>query len=137
MNAVCGAPVAQERMASLTEMLSAQTQAAYEAAASYANGAVPRGVRQRAMIAGMRQIAMVNFDVLMEFELTVLPDGLPPYPARAQQLVGAWQARRLGPGLTLDVCADPANPAAVWLWLEDPAGQSLAGQGRAGQGRAG
>ena len=75
----------------------------------------------RATIVGMRQIAMVNFDVLMEFELTVLPDGMPPYPATIRQLIGPWQARQLGPGLTLDTSVDPANPAAIWLRLENPA----------------
>jgi hypothetical protein len=35
--------------------------------------------------------------VLTEFELTVLPDGMPPYPATIQQLIGPWQARHLGP----------------------------------------
>ena len=80
-------------------------------------------VRRRATIVGMRQIAMVNFDVLMEFELTVLPDGMPPYPAISQQLVGPRRARQLGPGDTLDASADPSNPAAVWLRLEDPAAQ--------------
>ena len=70
-------------------------------------------------IVGMRLIAMVNFDLLMEFELAVLPDGMPPYPATTQQLVSPWQARQLRPGLTLDACAIPPNPAAVWLQLEN------------------
>ena len=71
----------------------------------------------------MRQIAMVNFDLLMEFELTVLPDGMPPYPAAAQQLVSPWQARQLRPGLALDASVDPSNPDAVWLRLESLAAQ--------------
>jgi hypothetical protein len=76
------------------------------------------GLRRRATIVGMRAVAMVNFDVLMEFELTVLPDGMPPYPAITRQLVGPRQARQLLPGLTLDASADPSNPAAVWLCVE-------------------
>ena len=52
---------------------------------------------RRATIVGMRQIAMVNFDVLMEFELTVLPDGMPPYPASTRQLVGPRRAGSSGP----------------------------------------
>ena len=87
-------PAAQERMASFGEMLSAQTRAAYAAAAAYA-GAGRSKARRRAAIAGMRQIAMVNFDLLMEFELTVLPAGTPPYPATTQQLVSPWQARQM------------------------------------------
>ena len=74
-------------------------------------------------IVGLRQIAMVNFDLLMEFELTVLPDGLPPYPATTQQLVSPGQAGQLRPGLTLDASVDPSNPAAIWLRLENLAAQ--------------
>jgi len=40
-------------------------------------------------IVGLRQIAMVNFDLLMEFELTALPDGLPPY----RPPPSSWSAR--------------------------------------------
>jgi hypothetical protein len=65
----------------------------------------------------------VNFDLLMEFELTVLPTGTPPYPATTQQLVSPWQARQLRPGLTVDALVDPSNPAAVWLCLENLAAQ--------------
>ena len=111
------APAAGERMASLGEMLSAQTRAAYAAAAAYARMGAS-GVRRTATIAGMRQIAMVNFDLLMEFELTVLPAGMPPYSATTQQLVSPGQARRLGPGLTVGAAVDPSNPAAVWLELD-------------------
>ena len=120
MSVLQDVPVARERVASLSEMLSAQTRAAYAAATAYAeaDGSGWPGARLKATIAGIRQIALVNFDLLMEFELTVLPDGMPPYPATAQQLVSPWQARQLRPGLTLDAFVDPSNPAAVWLCLE-------------------
>jgi hypothetical protein len=117
MSVLESGPVVQERLASLGEMLSARTRAAYAAAAAHA-GADGPGTRRTVTVAGLRQIAMVNFDLLMEFELTVLPDGLPPYPAIAQQLVSPWQARQLRPGLTLDASVDPSDPAAVWLRLE-------------------
>ena len=105
----------RERMATLNEMLAAHTQAAHRAAAGLANGSVlPRTV----MITGMRQIAMVNFDLLFEFDLTVLPDGLPPYPATTQQRVSQMQIGKLQPGLTLQAAVDPSNPAAIWLDLE-------------------
>ena len=147
MSAILSEPVARERLASLSEMLSAQTRAAYAAAVRRGGagvagrglagavqagagrgaaglsvaglgGAGRGGARRRATIVGMRQMAAVNFDLLMEFELTVLADGKPPYPAVTQQLVSPWQARQLGPGLTLEACADPSDPAAVWLWLD-------------------
>jgi hypothetical protein len=66
----------------------------------------------------MRQIGMMNFDLLVEFDLTVLPDGLPPYPATTQQRVSQMQIGRLAPGLTLEASVDPGNPAAIWLDLE-------------------
>jgi len=69
-------------------MLSARTRAAYAAAAAYAGAGGP-GVRRTVTIVGLRQIAMVNFDLLMEFELTALPDGLPPY----RPPPSSWSAR--------------------------------------------
>ena len=74
-------------------------------------------LRRTVMITGMRQIAMVNFDLLFEFDLTVLPDGMPAYPATTQQLVGQQDMRRLVPGLTLEATVDLANSAAIWLDL--------------------
>ena len=67
----------------------------------------------------MRQIGMMNFDLLVEFDLTVLPDGLPPYPATTQQCVSQMQIGKLRPGLTLQASVDPANPAAIWLDLDN------------------
>jgi hypothetical protein len=127
MSVMQSEPAAQERMASLSEMLSAQTRAAYAAAAAYA-GTGRSKARRRAVIAGMRQIAMVNFDLLMEFELTVLPTGTLPYPATTQQLISPWQARQLRPGLTVDAFVDPWNPATVWLGLENLGLENLAAQ---------
>jgi hypothetical protein len=74
--------------------------------------------RRTVTITGMRQIGMVNFDLLMEFDLTVLPDGLPPYPATTQQCISQIQIGKLEPGLTLRALVDPSNPAAIWLDLE-------------------
>ena len=76
------------------------------------------GTRRTVTITGMRQIGMMNFDLLVEFDLTVLPDGLPPYPATTQQCVSQMQIGKLQPGLTLQASVDPSNPAAIWLDLE-------------------
>src|SRR5579862_1826799 len=104
----------RERMATLNEMLGARTEAANRAAAGLASGSL---LRRTVMITGMRQIAMVNSDLLFEFDLTVLPDGMPAYPATTQQLVGQQDIRRLVPGLTLEATVDLANSAAIWLDL--------------------
>ena len=77
-------------------------------------------VRRTVTITGMRQIGMLNFDLLVEFDLTVLPDGMPPYPATTQQRVSQMQVGRLQPGQTLQASVDPSNPAAIWLDLETP-----------------
>ena len=107
---------AQARMASVNQMMAAQTQAA-NAAAGLADGSA---VRRTVTITGMRQIGMLNFDLLVEFDLTVLPDGMPPYPATTQQRVSQMQVGRLQPGQTLQASVDPSNPAAIWLDLETP-----------------
>jgi hypothetical protein len=109
---------AQARMASVGQMLAAQTQAANAAAAAAEGTAGASAVRRTVTITGMRQIGMLNFDLLVEFDLTVLPDGLPPYPATTQQRVSQMQIGRLQPGLILEASVDPSNPAAIWLDLE-------------------
>jgi len=110
---------AQARMASVNEMMAAQTQAA-NAAVAAAEGTAGAAVRRTVTITGMRQIGMLNFDLLVEFDLTVLPDGLPPYPATTQQRVSQMQIGQLRPGLTLQASVDLSNPAAIWLDLESP-----------------
>jgi hypothetical protein len=109
---------AQARMASVNQMMAAQTQAANAAVAAAAGLADGSAVRRTVTITGMRQIGMLNFDLLVEFDLTVLPDGMPPYPATTQQRVSQMQVGRLQPGQTLQASVDPANPAAIWLDLE-------------------
>jgi hypothetical protein len=74
-------------------------------------------VRRTVTITGMRQIGMVNFDLLVEFDLTVLPDDMPAYPATTQQTVSQMQIGQLRPGTTLAASVDAANPAAIWLDL--------------------
>ncbi len=77
-------------------------------------------MRRTVTITGMRQIGMMNFDLLVEFDLTVLPDGMPPYPATTQQRVSQTQVGQLRPGQTLQASVNPANPAAIWLDLGSP-----------------
>ena len=121
---------AQARMANVNQIMAAQTQAANAAVAAAAGtagmagagaergGGASRAAAHRTVtITGMRQIGMMNFDLLVEFDLTVLPDGLPPYPATTQQCVSQMQIGKLQPGLTLQASVDPSNPAAIWLDL--------------------
>ena len=108
---------AQDRMARANQMMAAQTQAANAAAAAAAGLADGTAVRRNVMISNMRQVGMINFDLLVEFELTVMADGMPPYPATAQQPVSQMQIGRIRPGMTLQGAVDPSNPTAVWLDL--------------------
>jgi hypothetical protein len=108
---------AQARMANVNQMMATQTQAANAAVAAAAGTAGMAATRRTVTINGMRQIGMMNFDLLVEFDLTVLPDGLPPYPATTQQCVSQAQIGKLAPGLTLQASVDPSNPAAIWLDL--------------------
>jgi len=108
---------AQERMARANQMMAAQTQAANAAAAAAAGLANGTAVRRTVMISSMRQVGMINFDLLVEFEVTVMADGLPPYPATIQQPISQMQIGRLREGMTLQGAVDPSNPTAVWLDL--------------------
>jgi hypothetical protein len=108
---------AQERMAGASQMMAAQTQAATAAAAAAAGLANGTAERRTVMISGMRQVGVINFDLLVEFELTVMADGMPPYPATTQQAISQMQIGQLRPGMTLQGAVDPSNPTAVWLDL--------------------
>ena len=105
----------QERMADLNQMMANTTQAANNAAAAAAAGASGFAERCPVMIVGMRQVGMVNFDLLVEFDLTVTREARPPYPATVQQLVSQFQVGQLSSGRTLEATVDPSNPMAIFL----------------------
>ena len=107
----------QERLAGLNEMMANSTQAANNAAAAAAAGASGFAERCPVMIVGMRQVGTVNFDLLIEFDLTVSPPGRPPYPATVEQLVSQFQVGQLSSGRTMQATVDPSNPKAIWLDL--------------------
>jgi len=107
----------QERMANVSQLMTAQSQAANAAAAAAAAGAGGSAARCPVVITGMRQVGSVNFDLLVEFDLTVTPAGRPPYPATTQQLVSQFQVNGLRAGRTLQAAIDPSNPAGIWLDL--------------------
>jgi hypothetical protein len=105
----------QDRMAGLNQMMATQTQAAADAAGAAAAGASGFAERCPVVIVGMRQVGSVNFDLLVEFDLTVTPVGRPPYPATIQQLVSQFQVGQLSSGRTLEATVDPSNPMAIFL----------------------
>jgi hypothetical protein len=98
----------QARMASINHMMEARIRAASLAASGAA-------ARCPVMITGMRQVGSVNFDLLVQFEVTVTPEGAPPYPATTQQLVSQLQVGQVQPGRTLLAAIDPSDPTTIWL----------------------
>jgi hypothetical protein len=105
----------QEKMANMNQMMAAQTQAANMAAAAAAGLADGSSVRRNVVITGMQQIGQVNFDLLIQFDLTVMPDGMPPYPATMSQTVSQMMIGRVQPGTKLQAAVDRSNPQSIWL----------------------
>jgi hypothetical protein len=108
---------AQQKMANMNQMLAAHTQAANMAAAAASGMADGSSVRRKVTINGIRQVGMINFDVLVQFDLTVFPDGMPPYPATTQQAVSQMQIGQLRQGTILEAAVSRENPDMIWLDL--------------------
>jgi hypothetical protein len=104
---------AQARMADAQELMAQQTAAANAAAT---------GVDATATIVAVRQSGgMVNFQPMIEVDLTVLPEGLPPYPVTVKQVIPQVQLAQAQPGSGVHVKVDPNNPASVWIDWNRPA----------------
>jgi hypothetical protein len=99
---------AQARMANAQEMMAQQTAAA--------NAAVS-GVDATATVVAVRQqTAMVNYQPVVELDLTVFPDGgLPPYPVTVSQVVPQVHLAQAQPGKNVLVKVDPNSPTSVWI----------------------
>ena len=110
----------QDRMADLNQMMANTTQAANNAAAAAAAGASGFAERCPVMIVGMRQVGTVNFDLLVEFDLTVAPEGRPPYPATIQQLVSQFQVGQLSSGRHAGGDRRPVEPDGDLPGLREP-----------------
>lgn len=99
----------QAKMAAATAMMAAQTQAANASA---------NGLDATATVVALRQgTAMVNFQPLVEIDLTVLAPGRPPYPVTVKQVIDQVSLARLAPGASVGVKVDPADPTSVWIDL--------------------
>ena len=104
---------AQARMQDAQEMMAQQTAAA--------NAAVS-GADATATIVAVRQgNGMVNLQPIIEVDLTVLPDGLPPYPVTVKQVIPQIHLAQAQPGASVHVKVDPNNPASVWIDWTRPA----------------
>jgi hypothetical protein len=91
---------AQERMAQMTKQANLQA----------------TGVSCEATVDAIRETGMqINMEPVAELDLTVLPDGRPPYPATIQQAVSQFYIPRLQPGSTLSVKVDPNDPSSIFI----------------------
>jgi hypothetical protein len=98
---------AQATMAAANQMMAQQTAAA---------GIAATGLEATATVVAVRQAAaMVNFQPMVEIDLTVVAPGGPPYAATVSQFVQQVHLARLQPGATLRVKVDPANPQSIWI----------------------
>jgi hypothetical protein len=98
---------AQAKMAQAQETMAQQTAAANAAA---------NGVDATATVAALRPgTGMVNYQPIVELDLTVIAPGNPPYPLTVKQVVPQVQLAAVQPGATLKVKVDPNDPSAVWI----------------------
>jgi hypothetical protein len=96
-----------ERMRQAQDFMAQQTQAANIAAT---------GADATAMITGVTQTgAMVNFQPTLRIDLTVMPDGLPPYPATVTQVVEQVFLGKAVAGASVPIKVDPESPGSIWI----------------------
>jgi hypothetical protein len=98
---------AQAQMAQAQQMMAQQT-----AAANLASTGTPASAT---VVAARQGGGMVNFQPIMEVDLTVFPPAGAPYPATMTGPMPTNVAGRLAPGATLQVKIDPQNPQSVWI----------------------
>jgi hypothetical protein len=100
---------AQASMAAANELMAQQTAAA---------NAAMNGVDALATVTAVRQgHGMVNYQPLVEIDLTVMAPGGLPRAVSVTQVVAQVHLPRLQPGAQVTVKVDPANPDNVWINL--------------------
>lgn len=104
-------------MANAQQMMANQTAAANAAALAAQGLADGSSIRCTAIINAMQQVGMINFDLMVQFDLTLMQDGMPPRPAVIQQNVSQMQIGGIRPGMSVDAAMVPSNPDAIWLDL--------------------
>lgn len=90
------------------------TASADEAAAGLADGS---SIKQRAAIVSARQVGVIGADLLIQFELAVLPGDMAPYQAYTQQAVPPQLIGALTAGMTGQIAVLLDEPESVWLDL--------------------
>lgn len=98
---------AQASMQNAQAMMAQQTAAANLAATGLDGVATITGVRQ--------QGGMVNFQPILELDLTVVAGGRPPIPVTLSQPVEQIFLTRAQPGAKVAVKVDQNDPNLVWI----------------------
>ena len=101
---------ASSRMNQAMQAMAAQTEAA--------NMAVTLGQNGNPVSVSVVSAAMtgtINFDVMLQVEAMVYPDGQPPYPAQIPLTVSQMQAPFVQPGKTLQGKVDPSDRQKIWI----------------------
>lgn len=97
----------QAAMAQAQQMMAQQTAAATAAAT---------GLDATASVVGVRQPGgMVNYQPIMEVDVTVFPPSGAPYPATVSAPMPPPLAAKLAPGASLQVKVDPQNQQSIWI----------------------
>jgi hypothetical protein len=64
---------------------------------------------------------MVNFQPMLELDLTVIPAGGVPYPVTVKQVTPQVHLAQAQPGASLHVKVAPDDPSSVWIDWTRPA----------------
>jgi hypothetical protein len=104
---------AQVQMQNAQETMAQQTAAA---------NAALTGIDATATIVAVRQgSAMVNFQPMLELDLTVLPEEGLPYPVTVKQVTPQIHLGVAQPGMSVHVKIAPDDPSSVWIDWTRPA----------------
>ncbi|HEY1413681.1 MAG TPA: hypothetical protein VGF36_16155 [Rhodopila sp.] len=101
---------AQDRMNQTMQAMAAQTEAANMAVTLGQTG-TPVSVT----VVSATQTAQINFNVMLQVEAMVYPDGQPPYPAQIPLTVSQMQAPFVQPGKTFSGKVAPDDRQKVWI----------------------
>jgi hypothetical protein len=95
------------QMEAANEMMAQQT-----AAANIAMNGTPG----TALIGEVRQTGgMVNYQPMVEIDLNVMREGMPPYPATVKQVIEQIYLPKAVAGASVNVKIDPSDQSTVWI----------------------
>jgi hypothetical protein len=100
----------QSRMQGALDAMAAQTEAANMALTLGSTG-LPASIT----VNSVQQTGTLNFDLMLQLDVMVMPDGQPPYPAKVPLTISQMQAAFVQPGKTFSGKVDPSNRATVWI----------------------